>query len=383
MASKVFFCDMRAVPKRGMLDKLQELLEHLEMSKQLTKNMLVGVKLHFGEKGNTAYIHPVMVARVIQHLKNLETKPFLTDCNTLYGGTRSDAPTHLVTAITNGFAYSVVGAPVVIADGLRGEASVEVALDNPACPKVYIGQQILAADALVVLTHFKCHELTGFGGAIKNLGMGCASRRGKLLQHSEISPVIDPAKCIACGECIRRCPAGAIRLLKRAADEPAPEGSLKPDSKAVTMNEKCIGCADCLLICQEEAIKIEWNAQVPTLLKRLAAHAWAAVKDKPDKCFYINFITNVSPACDCYPFQDAPIVADIGIAASTDPVAVDAACADLVNAAPGLASSCLKHAHAPGKDKFRDIYPEIDWNLQLAEAEAIGLGSREYELVRI
>lgn len=384
MPAKIYFCDLRASMERTLKAKMTDLMKEVGLAARLKPRGLTALKLHFGEIGNTAFIRPVQVRHFVRAVQKAGAQPFLTDCNTLYVGSRSDAVNHLNAAVANGFAYSVVGAPVIIADGLRGRSAQEVRVDLPECSHTHIGREIAQADAMVCLTHFKGHEMTGFGGAIKNLGMGCASRQGKLFQHSDISPLIDTELCVACGTCVQRCPATAIKLVKRGADDPpAPLTSAKPQFMAVKDADKCIGCGDCILACPQGAISVEWDIQIPLFQRRVAAYALGAVKGKEEFCTYFNFITQVSPACDCNPFQDAPVVADIGVLAGQDPVAIDQASVDLVNQAPGLLQSCLKQAHAPGADKFRDVYPDVDWNTQLEYAQEIGLGTREYELVKV
>lgn len=383
MPSQVFFTDLRATLRRPLLQKLDEMMDQAGLAQVVAKGDLTAIKLHFGELGNTAYLRPNYAARLVEAVKKLGGQPFLTDCNTLYVGSRADSASHVMTAVKNGFAPSVVGAPVIIADGLRGQNTTVVEMDLDECPKAYIGDDIIEADAIISLAHFKGHELTGFGGALKNLGMGCGSRQGKLYMHSDVSPQVALEKCIACGDCIRRCPATAIKLVKREKGQPAPLSSQHPELVAQKDNEKCIGCGDCVLTCPEGAMQIQWNAQIPIVMQRMVGHAAAALVEKEDKSLFVNFITQVSPACDCYPYQDAPIVNDIGICAGRDPVAVDQASVDLVNQAPGSAASGLKQAHAPGSDKFRDLYPQVDWQYQLEFAEEIGLGEREYELITI
>ena len=384
MTSIVYFADLRSTPQRSLMDKLDTLMQKAELAERMKPGGLTAIKLHFGEKGNTAYVRPVMVRRFVDAVKAAGAKPFLTDSNTLYVGTRSDAVAHLTTAVENGFAYSVVGAPLIIGDGIRGHSETAVKVDLAECEKAYIGSEVVEAHSLISIAHFKGHELSGFGGAIKNLGMGAASRHGKLFMHSNVSPSISAKRCVACGECIRRCPVNAIKLKRRAADYPsAPPQSKKPDLRADKDEDLCIGCGDCILVCPESAISIQWDAQIPEFLRRMVAYTKAVVLGKEEHSVFFNFITQVSPACDCYPFQDAPIVGDIGIVASTDLVALDQASVDLVNQAPGMPDSELKHAHAPGEDKFRDLYPKVDWEIQLEYAQEIGLGSRDYELIEV
>ena len=368
MPSPVYFMDLRATPKENLLQKLVRLAETAGLSQVVKKRDLVAIKLHFGEKGNTAFIRPVFVRAMVDAIQSLSASPFLTDANTLYAGTRSDAPSHLTTAIQNGFAYAVVNAPVVIADGLRGKSEVAVRIDQKRYREVFIGAEIAQADALISMAHFKGHELAGFGGAIKNVGMGCASRKGKLAQHSTLSPKITRKKCIGCGECSLHCAQQAISIVEK---------------KAVMDTERCIGCGECILICPQGAIQVQWNQEISVFLENMVEYALGVVKGREDKCLYINFVTDVSPACDCYGHNDAPIVRDIGILASRDMVAIDQACADLVNREEANPDSCLKQNRGAGEDKFRGIYPKVDWQWQLTYAESIGLGSCTYELIRI
>lgn len=371
MASPVYFVDLHLKKKTSLLDKVEVLLESLGLRGRFRKGALVAVKLHFGEAGNLAYLRPQWVARVVAYLKKLETRPFLTDTNTLYRGSRSDAVIHLETAVLHGFDFAVVGAPIVIADGLRGNTYEEVELELPVLRKFYLAKEIARADGLVVLTHFKGHELSGFGGAIKNLGMGCAARKGKLEQHSTVAPKIDKRRCVACGTCREFCPV--------EAPEPV-EGVKKPRYR---INEKrCIGCGECLAVCPEEAIKVQWNEKAELLMKKMAEYAAAVLSGHKRRAFFLNFILQVSPACDCYPFNDYPLVRDLGILASEDPVAIDQASVDLVNQEPGLWGSKVKEA-GPGEDKFRKLYPQLPWEITLEHAEKIGLGTRKYELVRL
>jgi uncharacterized Fe-S center protein len=350
------------------MDKVRNLLDAVNLEDRIRDRALVAVKLHFGETGNTAYVQPVFVRQVVDKIKEAGGSPFLTDANTLYVGTRSDSVSHLRTAILNGFTYAVVDAPLIIADGLRGGYEKAVKVDMKRFKKVYIGAEIVRADTIVSVAHFKGHELSGFGGTIKNVGMGSASRKGKLAQHSTVSPKVKGKKCVGCGDCVSHCAQEAISLVKEKA---------KIDQK------KCVGCGECILICPNEAIQIQWDQQIPVFLENMVEYTAGVLKGKENTATFLNFITQVSPACDCYPHNDAPIVPDIGIVASTDPVAIDQASADLVNNAEGLRSSCLTKNFKPGKDKFRALYPKVDWEIQLEYAEAVGLGTRNYDLIKL
>jgi uncharacterized Fe-S center protein len=365
---KVYFMDLRATPRENLFGKLGRLLDAAGLSETFKARDLVAVKLHFGELGNAAFIRPIFLRKIVEKIKSHGGKPFLTDANTLYAGSRGDSPTHLTTAIQNGFAYAVADAPLIIADGLRGRTETAVSIDGKRYKEVYIGSEIVQADTIISVAHFKGHELSGFGGAIKNLGMGCASRRGKLAQHSGVSPKVNIKKCIGCGECEDHCSQYAISVA---------------DEKAGIDQEKCIGCGECILICPNSAIDIQWEKAIPVFLEKMVEYTAGVMKGKENKLLNVNFITDVSPACDCYGHNDAPIVRNIGVVASTDPIAIDQASVDLVNAEAALPGSCLEANVKPGEDKFMGVYPKVDWKIQLAYAEQLGLGSREYELVKI
>jgi len=368
MASTVHAIDLRAGLRENLHDKLERLLEAAGLAQVVGQGDLTAVKLHFGERGGHAYIRPTFVRRVVDRIRALGGKPFLTDSSTLYPGQRKEAVSALSCAIENGFAYAVVNAPLLMCDGLRGHSSQRVPVPGEILATVDIGLEILEADTLVVLSHFKCHELTGFGGALKNLGMGCSSRSGKLEQHSTVAPEVTEKLCTTCGACLKACVTDAIDLTS---------------GKAVIDSARCTGCGRCISICEPQAIRIQWNEQAPLVMKKMAEYALGAVTGKAGKQLFVNFITQVSPACDCYGYSDAPIVPDLGILAGTDPVALDQACADLVIEARGLPETAMRHGHEPGGDKFRGVHPEIDWEISLEHAAKLGLGTREYRLVRL
>ncbi|WP_456434378.1 DUF362 domain-containing protein [Thermosulfuriphilus sp.] len=370
MASKVYFADLRAESRQNLLDKVGLLLEKAGLKEIIRPSRRVAIKIHFGEKGNLAYIRPQYARKVVDIIKALKATPFLTDTNTLYKGSRSDAVVHLETAIENGFDFAVVRAPIIIADGLLGDNFVCLKVDLPLLKELYIAQAIYRADHLVVMSHVKGHELSGFGGALKNLGMGCAARKGKLIQHSTIAPKVNKKKCVLCRTCLDYCPSSAIA--------PSPSGK-----RMLIDSKKCIGCGECIVICPEGAIQVQWNEAGPSFLKKLAEYAYGALWGKKDRSVFLNFIMNVSPACDCYHFNDYPIVRDIGILASRDPVAIDQASVDLINQESALPGSVLTNKISAEEDKLRGLYPKVDWEIQLAHAEEIGLGQRDYELEKI
>ncbi len=368
MSASVWMADFRAGNRENMFNKLERLLEHAELSQVISTEDLSAIKIHFGEKGGHAYIRPVFIRTVVDAIRDLGGKPFLTDSCTLYPGQRKEAVSALNCAIVNGFAYAVVGAPLIMCDGLRGHSSRRIPIAGELLQSADIGIEILEADNLIAVSHFKCHELTGFGGTIKNLAMGCSSREGKLEQHSSVAPVVAEKLCTRCGACLPGCSHGAIEI--------------GPDSASVDP-QLCTGCGRCISLCPTRAMQIQWNEESGKVMRKMAEYALAALDGKQGKKLFINFITQVSPSCDCYGHSDAAIVPDIGILASTDPVALDQACADLVNQAQGLPDTALSSGHEPGGDKFRGVHPQIDWEITLEHGEKIGLGTRQYELKRL
>lgn len=368
MASKVYFTDLRASFKKNLLSKLTMLLESVNLKGIIPPRSLVAIKLHFGETGNLAFIRPNFIRRIVDYTKEIGASPFLTDANTLYAGTRGNSVSHVNTAIENGFAYAVVNAPIIIADGLRGASFEEIEIDKDIFRTAFIGKEIAEADALISVAHFKGHEVSGFGGTIKNLGMGCASRKGKLQQHSGLSPKVNRKRCVGCGDCVEHCGQEAISLA---------------DKKAVIDQQRCIGCGECIIICPNKAIDVRWGSDTALFQKKMVEYAFAALTGKKRRSVFLNFLINISPDCDCLPFNDAPVVRDIGIMASLDPVAIDQASADMVNQQAAMDNSCLGSRNMADDDKFRGIHPEIDWSIQLSYAEEIGLGNRDYSLITI
>ncbi|MDF9409124.1 DUF362 domain-containing protein [Pelotomaculum isophthalicicum JI] len=365
MNAKVYFTDMRAGHNQSMLDKVEKLFVRAGLREIIAPGDLVAVKLHFGERGNTGYVRPQFVRRIVDKVKELGGKPFLTDGNTLYKGSRTDAVDHLQTAVENGFAYAVVGAPLVIADGLTGKEYVNVQINRKHFNEVKICSSACHADAMIAVTHFKGHELVGFGGVIKNLGMGLGSRSGKLMMHSDVHPVVSADKCKGCERCGQWCPAGAISMEHKVS-------FIDPG--------KCIGCGECTVTCPAGAIQIDWQSDPDLMQEKIVEYAEGAIKNKNGKCGFITFVTQVTPDCDCCGFSDAPLVRDIGILASRDPVALDQACIDLVNREKVLPGSRLA-GKGDVQDKFLALYPGIDWRRQLDYAEEIGLGTKKYELI--
>jgi len=345
--SKVYFIDFKSLPK------FKNLLLQAGLEKVVSRNDMVAIKLHFGEKGNKGYVKPEYVKLVVQEVKSLGGQPFLTDSNTIYLGERSDALRHLAIARTHGFSSESLGAPIIIADGLRGNSFVEVEINQKHFRKIKVASAIYDADVLIFVTHFKGHELGGFGGAIKNIGMGGVSRAAKYEIHEAVVPNLKLNKCTGCGICVKWCPAGAIELVGK---------------KAKVDNNRCIGCGQCILYCNFGALYMEWSDLAESEQEKLIECALGVTRDK--KVLFINFLNFITRLCDCSPTSAGPVVPDIGILASSDPVAIDQASVDLVN-------------EVGKRDVFRQLYPGKNWEFQLNYAEKLGMGTRGYGLVRI
>lgn len=366
--SKVYFTNLRTKPGNNLLDKLEKLMRKAGVESIDFKEQFVAIKIHFGEPGNLAYIRPNYVARVVKLVREQGGHPFLTDANTLYSGRRANAVDHLESAMENGFNRMAVGCDVIIADGLKGTDYREVVINQKHCKTAKIGTAIADADIVISLNHFKGHEMTGFGGALKNLGMGSGSRGGKLEMHSDSKPFIKLENCVGCRMCVRSCPEKAI--------------SMNADKKAVIDYDLCVGCGQCVAVCQYDSASFKWDAAVDSASEKIAEYTMAVIQNKPN--FHINFIMNVSPDCDCWGNNDAAIVPDLGIMASFDPVALDRASVDMVNKTTALLGCQLQEKHYDeGHDKFGIIHPDTHWATGLAYAEEIGLGSQEYELIEV
>ena len=305
---------------------------------------------------------------VADKVSSLGGRPFLTDCNTLYVGRRKHALEHLAAAQENGFSPLSTGCQMIIADGLKGTDEMEVPLEGcDHFQSAFIGRAIMDADIFISLTHFKGHELTGFGGAIKNIGMGCGSRAGKMAMHSIGKPGIDAEKCRGCKTCTHYCAQSAI--------------SIGEDHKARIDHDLCAGCGRCIGVCNFDAISNAFDAESTILNERMAEYTKAVIQNRPH--FHVSIVNQVSPYCDCHAENDAAVVPDIGMFASFDPVALDHACIDAVNAAPAISTSVLGQCAHEHNDHFTDIHPKTNWRSQIEHARTIGIGNVDYELVTV
>ena len=372
MKSKVYFTDMRALPGVNLPDKLKKLIRRAGIDTIDFEKKMTAIKIHFGEPGNLSFLRPNYAKAVADVVKELGGCPFLTDCNTLYVGRRKDALEHLSTAYENGFNLLSTGCHIIIGDGLKGTDDVCVPVEGGELVKeAKIGQAIMDADVFISLSHFKGHELTGFGGCFKNIGMGCGSRAGKMEQHNSGKPSVDQSLCVGCRVCSKNCAHDAISF---------------PEKKAFIDHAKCAGCGRCLGACNFDAIYNENESAVKELNMKMAEYTKAVVSGRPS--FHINLVIDVSPYCDCHPENDIPILPDVGMFASFDPVALDQACADACNAQKPMPGSVLdEHMRQEGfcdhHDHFTNTTPESEWETCLAHAEKIGIGHREYELIKV
>jgi hypothetical protein len=355
MKNPVYFIKATREDSAEILSKKTDrVFAELGLDESIAKENLVALKIHFGETGNKGYIRPSWLKHTIQRIKQKTSRVYITDTNALYTGKRSNAPEHLQLAVGHGFSLSKLHIPVIIADGLIGRDEEEIVVDLPRIKKAKLASAFMNTDYLVCLSHLTGHLLSGFAGTLKNLGMGCASRAGKLDQHSEVHPWINSDTCTNCAICMEYCPVDAIE-----------QGA----GSAVIIDEKCIGCGECLVVCTAGAVKMRWDQDVIRVQEKIAEYAFSIGRLFEGKRACLNFLLNVTKNCDCMAKEEPAVVEDVGIVCSEDPVAVDKASVDLIH-------------HSCGKDLFREIH-KVDWSVQLQHAQEVGLGNMSYDLIEL
>ncbi len=391
--AKVYFTDLRTHGRESQLDKLKRLIRRAGIDQIDFENKFVAIKIHFGELGNLSFLRPNYARAVADVVKELGGKPFLTDCNTLYVGSRKNALEHIDTAYQNGFTPYATGCQVIIADGIKGTDETLVPVKNGEYVKeAKIGHALMDADIVISLTHFKGHEQAGFGGAMKNLGMGGGSRAGKMEQHAAGKPSVATEQCVGCRACEKICAHGAFSF-DGVRERTLANGKTREVHVASIDHDRCVGCGRCIAVCNQDAIKPDYDAAADVLNCKIAEYTQAIVQDRPS--FHISLAMDISPNCDCHAENDTPIVNDIGMFASFDCVAIDQACADAALAQTPLPNTVLTesaekmehdHEHLEGEqasDPFCITHPDTDWRSCIAHAEKIGLGTSEYELITV
>lgn len=356
MKSKVYFTSVNNTDSIQVIqEKLGQLMETSKIFDFIRKDDRVALKMHFGEEGNTGYVRPEYIRVISDHLAKKQAKHFLSDTNTLYRGMRMNLQDHLNLAYEHGFTEEACGCPILIPDDTKKENAAEVCIDQKFIKIAKIARPFQEAGAILGIAHFKGHMMTGFGGALKNIGMGCATKEGKLAQHSDISPFVIVEECTACAECLETCPVEAIFM---------------QESRAYIDPVKCIGCASCIGACLQNAIEVNWEAGGGNVQEKMVEYAKAVLKDKQGNSAFINFATKITKECDCLAKDDPRIVPDVGILVSRDPVSIDQASLELIK-------------KSAGRDIFKEIHPLRDGLKQLKYASELGLGNLEYELIEM
>lgn len=356
MASSVYFV---ATPDGVDIGRqavaMKKLYKAADVAAIISKEDFVAIKMHVGEKHNITHVKPELIREIVTKVKGKGGVPFLTETSTLYKGERSNAVKHLLHAHHHGFSIENIGAPFIMADGLAGNSEYDVPIDGELFQSVKVAREVVVADALIAVSHPTGHPGAGLGACIKTLGMGLTSRMGKMRQHSAMMPQINPKICTFCQKCIQWCPEDAI---------------IERENKAFILQDKCIGCGECLAVCRFGAVKYNWAIESSHLQKSMAEHAYGVVKNKAGKCCYFNVLIDMTKDCDCFSTRQKKCIPDIGLLASTDPVAIDMATLDLT-------------AKFNQKTLVEIATPHLDPLIQLRHAEKLGMGHLTYELVEV
>ena len=354
MKEKVFFIPVQDnEDDSAICARVSKAIGSLGLLDFINERDMVALKTHFGEQAHLGFVRPLYLAMLGGLVRERSAVPFMTETSTLYKGNRNNAVRHIELANMHGFGFEKTGMSLVMADGLFGDDEVEVGIPGKLYRSVKIASVIAKVQAMIVVSHFTGHPLAGFGAALKNIGMGCASRKGKMQQHSTAKPSIKKKNCTRCGECVKWCPAGAITLTEESA---------------VIDRDLCIGCGQCLSMCRFDAVKYNWKVTSTDLQEKIVEHAWGVEQALKGNTLYLNFLTRITKDCDCMTGFEK-IMPDAGVLISADPVAVDAASIDLVEERAGK--------------KLGEIAHDLPCRHQVEYARAIGFGSPDYELVHV
>lgn len=332
------------VPAPRAREGIGAILEESGFLASLKPKKRLGIKVHFGERGNNNHLRPELVRAVAVAASYHNLQPVVIETTALYRGPRQEAKTHINLAREHGFTLDATLAPIEILDGDLGDSFYEVPLNSTLVPRAKLARGLRRLRYIVNLAHFKGHFVTGFGGAIKNLAMGLAAKAGKLEMHSHSRPHVEEKRCTSCGTCIDYCPRQAINFVNSVA----------------SIGRSCSNCGGCLAVCPHGAIAIDWNAASESVQRKMVEYLRAVLLGR--RIFHFNACLRVTPNCDCYPQNEKPVTADIGLFGSEDPVACEQAAWDCVG------------------DRLQNLYPHIQPTVILEAAEQAGLGQRLYRL---
>lgn len=334
-----FFFIPASLDEREGQEAVRRLLDKLNVP--FRKGDTVGIKIHWGERGNQSYLHPFFTAEIVTWLKASGFFPFVFDTTVLYSGGRRDGREALKTAAQHGFTEDYLGCPVVIADGFDGRDTVDIPANFRHFSTVQIGNVLNRAQGFVIFSHFKGHMAAGFGGAVKNISMGFASRAQKQRMHADVHPELNRSQCSRCGLCSQICPARAVKGEK--GQYPAFD------------REKCIGCAQCIGLCPEVALRIFWDTDNRVFQEKLVETAAAVWKVIGERTIVINALLKITADCDCLPGRNPVIAPDAGLIGGYHPVLIDRESLNIV-----------------GEEVIDRTHPGVNWRRQFEYAKEIG-----------